>query len=96
MSEAAGQILRGDDVKFEGKFHLDVVQAGSSLQQKKIPSVGAQQVRIVQNNPDFAVIEMICSCGAKTLLKCEYAGLEAASAASELVPVESEIENPQQ
>jgi len=93
MSEAAGQILRGDDVKFEGQFHLDVVKAESSLQQKTIPPMGAHQVRIVQNNPDFAVIEMICSCGAKTLLKCEYAGPEAAS---KLAQTQSEIGNPQQ
>ncbi|MHC4748205.1 MAG: hypothetical protein ACYS18_12960, partial [Planctomycetota bacterium] len=31
------------------------------------------QARILESRPDFAVIEITCSCGKKTNLRCEYA-----------------------
>jgi hypothetical protein len=26
----------------------------------------------VENHPEYALIEVICGCGTKTLVKCEY------------------------
>lgn len=94
MSEATGRILKGDDVKLEGRFHLDVARAERSLPRKGNTASDHVRVRIVEKHPDFAVIEMTCSCGTKTYLKCEYAGLEASSEGSQLAPAETEIEAP--
>jgi len=33
-------------------------------------------VNIVENQPEFAVIEITCSCGTKTYIRCEYAAAE--------------------
>ena len=96
MSEATGRILKGDDVKLEGRFHLDVARAERSLPRKGNTASGHVRVRIVEKHPDFAVIEMTCSCGTKTYLKCEYAGLEASSEGSQLAPAETEIEAPRE
>lgn len=75
MPKASGQILKGDEVKLEGQFRLDVAQAqyptGGTRQ--KCQAMAAPQVRIVENHPQFALIETTCSCGTKTLVKCEYA-----------------------
>ncbi len=96
MSEATGRILKGDDVKLEGRFHLDVARAEQSLPREGNTASGPARVCIVEKHPDFAVIEMTCSCGSKTYLKCEYAGTETSSEGSQLAPAETEIEDHQE
>ncbi len=77
MGKTAGRILKGSDVKLEGRFTLDIVQ--SELGQPKQPGTALvePQVRIVESQPEFAVIEITCSCGTGTYLRCEYAGAKA-------------------
>jgi hypothetical protein len=77
MVKVAGHILKGHSVKFEGQFRLDMAQAGKGQPPKweKTASAGPQ-VRILENNPEYAVIEITCSCGTQTRLKCEYAAGE--------------------
>ncbi len=76
MPKTAGHILKSEDVKLEGQFHLDVAQGGSAIHGPKQnrPALSAPQVRIVKKHPEFAVLEVTCSCGLKTNLKCEYPG----------------------
>ena len=79
MQKTAGHILKGEEVKLEGQFHLDVAQAGTTVarpNKNRIPQA-TPQVRIVQNHPEFAVIEVTCSCGTKMNVKCEYADTKA-------------------
>jgi hypothetical protein len=79
MTKKAKRILKKDNVKLEGRFHLDLAKAGSSRDGPKQRSAAssAPQARIVESHPEFAVIEVICSCGTGTLLRCEYAGAQA-------------------
>ncbi len=80
MGRTAGRILKGDSVKLEGRVHLDVVQAPvgdkQALPKEKNAASDMPQVCVVENQPEFAVIEIACSCGTKTHLRCEYAGAE--------------------
>jgi hypothetical protein len=32
------------------------------------------QARVVESNTDYTVIEVVCSCGQKTHIQCNYAG----------------------
>ncbi|GAJ11458.1 unnamed protein product, partial [marine sediment metagenome] len=68
MSKTLGHILKSNDVKLEGQLHLNLDQIESAR------GGANSQVRIVENHPEFAVIEITCSCGTKTRLKCEYGG----------------------
>ena len=77
MATAAGQIFKSDKVKFEGRFLLDAVQAGSNLPKQQVAVSSEPQVRILENHEQYAVIEVICSCGTRTSLRCEYAGTPA-------------------
>ena len=70
MEKAAGRILKNRNVKMEGRFHLDARQTPQGSGRKKN---GAAQVRIVEKHPEFAVVEVTCSCGEKTEIRCEYA-----------------------
>jgi len=77
MGKTAGRILKSDDVKLEGQFLLDVGQAGASLPQQGCATLAVPQVRILENHPEYAVIEVTCSCSKKMCLRCEYAVAEA-------------------
>jgi hypothetical protein len=76
MIKATARILRADSVKVQGRLSLDLSQAHEHLPRAKSVASVQPQVRILENHPDFAVIEITCSCGTKTNLKCEYAAGE--------------------
>jgi hypothetical protein len=82
MVRTSERILKSDDVNLDGQYRLDVAQAGfsgggSTLPQHRSETLAAPQVHILENHPEYAVIEVTCSCGTKTCLRCEYAGAQA-------------------
>ena len=78
MPRPAGRILKANDIKLEGQFRLNVGQPGQNTQRDKSAVLSTSQVRIAENHPEFAVIEVTCCCGSKTLLRCDYAAAQAA------------------
>jgi hypothetical protein len=80
MVKTAGHILKSDDVKFEGCCHLDIGTGQTAAGQVKRTSTAstAPQVCVVESHAQFAVIEVTCSCGTKTLVRCEYADVGSA------------------
>lgn len=77
MIRTAGRILKSNDVKLEGQFHLDAAKAGLDSPKQQVAASSAPKVRILENHPEYAVIEVTCSCGTRMSLKCEYAGAAA-------------------
>ena len=73
MQKATGRILKSDDIKLDGRFHLDIGQVGQTPAKEKNTTLAAPQARIVENQPEFTTIELTCSCGTKTHIRCEYA-----------------------
>ena len=78
MEKTAGRILRGNEVKLEGNFRLDAGQGAPGMPKERNVSLSPAQVNIVENQPEFAVIEVTCSCGEKTHIKCEYTNAQSA------------------
>jgi len=76
MAKAAGHILKGSNVKLKGPFHLDAGEVAPGPAKGKDGASAIPQVNIVENQPEFAVIEITCSCGTKTYIRCEYAAAE--------------------
>ena len=73
MVKTAGRVLKSNDVKLEGQFHLDMIQAGSHGPKPHAAVLSAPKVRVLENHPQYAVIEVTCSCGSKISIKCDYA-----------------------
>lgn len=73
MIKTAGRILKSNDVKLEGQFHLEIAYAGSHMPKLQAAALSEPHVRVLENHPQYAVIEVTCGCGRKTSLKCEYA-----------------------
>jgi hypothetical protein len=72
METPAGRILKGSDVRVQGQLRIETKHAGS-----RSPKEGCRasepDVSIVKRHPDFALLEVTCSCGQKLYLRCEYA-----------------------
>ena len=76
MAKVAGRILKGDQVRPEGRVQIGVPQTDVEQTKGADQAKVIQQVRIVENHLEFALIEIICACGARALLKCQYEGVE--------------------
>ena len=77
MTKAARRIIKKSNVKLEGKFTLDIAQPEPDQPKQPGTALAEPRVRIVENQPEFAVIEITCSCGTGMYLRCEYAGAKA-------------------
>jgi hypothetical protein len=75
MSKATGLIIKADNVRLQGRIQLGA--AGKTILPKgKNAALTPSQAHIVETSAEYAVIEIICSCGAKTYVKCEYASAQ--------------------
>jgi len=77
MQKTTGHVLKGNEVKLEGRLQLSLTSPRVNQTKNGGSALPAQQVRIVDNNPQYAMIEITCCCGMKTYLKCEYGAAEA-------------------
>ncbi|MBW7990108.1 MAG: hypothetical protein FVQ84_08865 [Planctomycetes bacterium] len=78
MRNTASRILKESDVKLDGQFTLDIVQTETGSSKEVVAALVEPQVRIVESQSEFSVIEITCSCGTSMYLRCEYAGVKAA------------------
>ena len=79
MEKTAGHILKSEEVELQGQFRLDVEQVAPEPAKQKLTASATPQVRIVENHSEFAVIEITCSCGTKSYLRCEYADTQSSA-----------------
>ena len=79
MTETSGQILKSDDVELEGRYLLELVQDECERGEPEQTNDAAvvPQAQIIENHADHAVIEVVCSCGAKVNIRCDYASVQA-------------------
>ncbi len=73
MINTAGHILKSSEVNLEGRLQLDLISPHHANSKKRHTSSVSPHATIVESKPEFAVIEVTCSCGTKIQLKCEYA-----------------------
>lgn len=73
MGKTVKRILKSGDIELNGKFHLDTGLTSQNNSNPHSINAGASNVKIVENSDEFAVLEFTCSCGLKTLIKCQYA-----------------------
>ncbi len=78
MERTVGHILKENDVKLEGQFHLDAGPIAPQPANKANTTPAAPSVRIVENQPEYVVMEVTCRCGVKTNIRCEYTDAQSA------------------
>jgi hypothetical protein len=72
MAKTAGHILKPNNVRLEGQVHLDLWSGQTPSTKQKSGDASIPQVRVIENHQEFAIVEVVCPCGRKMYLKCEY------------------------
>ena len=64
-------ILRRDEVEIEGHYDLGSSRPASDAAAGALVD-NVNQVRIVENCPQYTIIEIMCSCGKASYIRCEH------------------------
>ena len=72
MAGTTRHVLKASEVRFEGVFHLDLGVGAASASARTGPGSAPARIRIAENHADYAIVEVICSCGKTTYVRCEY------------------------
>jgi len=78
MQKRTGQVLKSNQVELDGKFQLKPGQAQVNNARPNNPVLAAPQVKILENNPEYAIIGVTCCCGTEFTVRCDYADAQAA------------------
>jgi hypothetical protein len=72
MKNSTGCILKSDQLKLDGRFLLEARLPGKQPDTRSPSRSAPAAAAVVENHPDFVIIEVTCGCGAKTLIRCQY------------------------
>ncbi len=72
-------VLKNNEVQLAGSFQLNMDDNAPTRRTVPQPNAGSVEVRIKETHPEYALVEVACSCGQVTLVRCEYAPVDTAS-----------------
>jgi hypothetical protein len=72
MERNTERVLKSSDVEISGRITLPGIATGPDAPAGSARTSFPANATIVENNSDFALIEVTCPCGLKTIVKCEY------------------------
>ena len=78
MIGKTARVLKQNQVTVQGSVCLSCGPAPSQAPAAAAGNKASvpRQARIVESNTDYAVLEIICSCGDKSLIQCNYAEIK--------------------
>jgi len=83
MSKTKRRILKATEVVLSDPFRLSIDSTPAAPCAGPHAGSGAPTVRLVQNHPEYAIIEITCPCGRSTQVRCDYAAANPPAAATE-------------
>lgn len=77
MSRRIVTVLKSAQVLVSGSVRLEPGDVAAPVRTTASAQTDAhpQQARIIESNDEYAVIEVICGCGGKSHIQCNYAPL---------------------
>jgi len=75
-NEGSANIIKSNRVKLQGSCRVDIGQAGSAQTRANKPKgepAAVSTARLLEKHQEYAVIELVCSCGQKSRIRCDYA-----------------------
>ena len=75
-----GRVLRANQVQFVEPRELRIDPATAPKPDGAAGPSAPARVAIVENTPEYALLEIACPCGRTTQVRCEYAAPVAAAA----------------
>jgi hypothetical protein len=76
-------VLKANKVRFEGTFHLGLTPGACTSSDKRTGGSVAPRIRITENHSDYAIVEVVCSCGTTTYVRCDYNSAVASAAGAQ-------------
>jgi hypothetical protein len=73
MPKTTQHILKAAEVTLDDRLRLSLEPAAPASCAVPHGAPAASSVRITQNHPDYATIEVTCPCGRTTHIRCDYA-----------------------
>ncbi|MCF7972272.1 MAG: hypothetical protein K9N55_00495 [Phycisphaerae bacterium] len=70
--KAAIRVLKADEVEVSGTYSLATGLSTRPGQQDTTEVLGTPQARIMEQHPQYAVLEITCACGHTMQVKCDY------------------------
>ena len=70
--KAAIRVLKADEVEVSGTYSLATGLSTRPGQQDTAEVLGTPQARIIEQHPQYAVLEITCACGQTMQIKCDY------------------------
>ena len=94
------RVLKSDQVLVRGSVCLDTASGIAPVRSETpcptdahastSPGHHAQEAKIVESNSEYAIIEIICGCGSKTHVQCNYGDIATPQPAEPEQPVAAE------
>lgn len=72
MTQVARQVLKAAEVSLNSPVRMSLDPAVPADGGVSSSSPTTSGVRIVQNHPEYVVIEVTCPCGTTTQIRCDY------------------------
>jgi hypothetical protein len=74
MAGTSGRILKSEDIILDGQYHLDMGRSEKDRDEapQKNTVSAPTRVCILEDHPEYAVLEVTCACGTQIHLRCEY------------------------
>ena len=73
MSHSTARVIRGNETVTEEPFQFQIGPCEQPSQPSQAQALAAPQVCVAENTGEHVVLEIVCSCGRKSYVKCEYA-----------------------
>ena len=73
------RVLKAHQVQSAGSFRLELEPGTGMPPDATPPQATPARIRIAENHPQFALLEVTCSCGKTTFVRCEYAAPDRSS-----------------
>ncbi len=75
MSKITSRILKADSFEISGIYKITLTGSQGTPASGPVPSQPQFQpeANVVERHPEYAVIEITCSCGSKMYVRCDYA-----------------------
>ncbi|MCE5186610.1 MAG: hypothetical protein LLF76_10845 [Planctomycetaceae bacterium] len=73
------KLIKRSDVEVSGSTHLPESAGARKTVRPPATACAAQQARIIESNSEYAILEVCCSCGAKSHIQCNYANVHEGS-----------------
>ena len=70
-----GHVLKANRVRLEEPLRLSIDGTETPGRAGSCQSGTQSRVRVAQNNPEFAVLEVTCACGKVIHVRCDYAAV---------------------